>query len=109
VPADPAEAERRGGFVLLVPDRLHGSSRRLGDLCAAPEDQPDGRRLESGERLDVRQVRNRLVEPRQREVDEEDGHDDRQAAPELDVGADQHARRPEANSEQRAEHEPDRR
>ncbi len=41
VPADPAEAERGRRFVLLARNRLHGPPRRLGDLGAAPEDEPD--------------------------------------------------------------------
>ena len=43
VAADPAEAERRRGLVLLARDRLDGAARRLGDLGAAPEDERDRR------------------------------------------------------------------
>ena len=41
VPADPAEAERRGRLVLLARDRLHRAARRLGDLRAPPQRQAD--------------------------------------------------------------------
>ena len=43
VPADPAEAERRGRLVLLARDRPDGAARRLGDLGAAPEDRARSR------------------------------------------------------------------
>ena len=46
--ADPAEAERGGRLVLLARDRLHCAARRLGDLRAAPQRQPDRRRAVTG-------------------------------------------------------------
>ena len=82
VAADPAEAERRRGLVLLARDRLDRAARRLGHLCASPEGEPDRRR---GQRLEPQVHADR----RQREVDDEDRHQDREPAPDLDVGADE--------------------
>ena len=63
--ADPAEAERGACLVLLARDRADRPARRLRDLRAAPEDEPDRRR---GERVELEGRADR----RQREVDDED-------------------------------------
>src|SRR5919197_2733554 len=100
MPADPAETERGGGLVLLARDRLHRAARRLSDLRATPEDESDRRR---GERIELQPH----ADGRQREVDDEDRHEDRQAAPDLDVQADQRTRRPEVDRERGTEQDPD--
>ena len=82
---DPAEAERR------TPPRAAraGSTGPRRASPRRPARCPRGSarrwRRERLERLDRERARERLVEPRQREVDEEDRDDDRKAAPELDV------------------------
>src|SRR3972149_559675 len=84
--ADPAEAPRRGSLVLLLRYRLHGASRRLCDLSAAPERERDRGRYQRVE-LEAR------VYHREHEEDEEECHQDRQASPYFDVEADHGSRR----------------
>ena len=102
VPPDPAEAERRGGLVLLAGNGLDGAPGRFCDLGAAPERQADRRRRE-GVEAKVRAHR------RQREVDDEDGYEDGQPAADLDVETDEGLGRPEADRQQRSERDPDQR
>jgi hypothetical protein len=94
---------RRRGLVLLARDRLHRSARRLGDLGAAPERQGDDPRRQRAELEAGPEQR------RQAEVDDEEGHDHGEPAPDLDVEADQPARGRELDRQQRAEHDADHR
>src|SRR3972149_134052 len=94
--ADPAEAPRRGSLVLLLRYRLHGASRRLCDLSAAPERERDRGRYQRVE-LEARGYH------REHEEDEEECHQDRQASPYFDVEADHGSRRKEPDRKQRAE------
>ena len=110
VPADPAEAECGGGFVLLPRNGLDRTARRLGHLRAPPEDERD-------------RARGECVEPetqadgREREEHDEDRHEDRKPSPDLDVEADHcpqwqeldREERPERDPDERASHECDRR
>ncbi len=100
MPPDPAEPERRGGLVLLAGDRADGAARGLRHLGAAPEDQPDPGR---GQRRELE----RLADRRQREEDDEDRHDDRQATPHLDVHADRPRDRPEPDRQEGPEQDPE--
>ncbi len=102
MPADPAEPERRRRLVLLARDRLDGTSRRLGDLRAPPEDERD-RGGEEGAELEPGRDRG------QAEVDDEDRDEDRQAAEDLDVEPDQRLQRQELDRQQRPERDPDQR
>ena len=75
VPADPAEAERGRRLVLLARDRLHRAARRLGDLRASPEDEPDrgggervelaGAELTAGSAKKMMKIVTRIGSPRQ--------------------------------------------
>src|SRR5688500_14755184 len=95
---NPAEAESRSGLVLLPRDRLDGAARGLRHLSAAPERKPDRRRHERAE-LEAKPADLRGRRP----VDEQHRHEDRKAAPDLDVEADKGLQRPEANGDQGSE------
>ena len=71
--------------------------------CALPQSVSADRA--GGDRVELE----RSAERRRDEVDHEDRDDDRQPAPDLDVEADQRARRQEVDRQQRAEHDADER
>jgi hypothetical protein len=105
VAADPAEAQRGRGLVLLVRDRLDGFSRGLGDLRAAPQAQSHDRGVQrsQAQRLAVKLVRQR----RQSEEHQEDRHDDRKPPPELDVASDRRAQRESPICQERSQDDAD--